>query len=54
MEIRLFNNNAQPLYVITDWEGKTLVEPKGYDKDATSFIAFLDEAKRNFDSKINN
>ncbi|MBC7391250.1 MAG: thioredoxin family protein, partial [Opitutaceae bacterium] len=42
MEIRLFNNNAQPLYVITDWEGKTLVEPKGYDKDATSFIAFLD------------
>ena len=55
MEIRLFNNNAQPLYVITDWEGKTLVEPKGYDKDVNSFIAFLDEAKRNFDSRpVNN
>lgn len=48
LEIRLFNNNAQPLYVIADAEGKSLVEPKSYDKNIASFVDFLEERKRNF------
>lgn len=48
LEITLFNNNAQPLYVIADAEGKSLVEPKSYDKNVQRFVEFLEEGKRNF------
>jgi thiol:disulfide interchange protein len=43
LEIRLFNNNAQPLYVIADENGKALVEPRAFDRDVEAFVRFLDE-----------
>ncbi len=48
LEIRLFNNNAQPLYIITDAEGNQLVEPRSYDSDVDAFVKFLDEGKAKF------
>jgi len=48
LEITLFNNNAQPLYVIADSEGKSLLEPQSYDKNVQRFVEFLEEGKRNF------
>ncbi|AWW00114.1 protein-disulfide reductase DsbD family protein [Arcticibacterium luteifluviistationis] len=47
LEITMFNNNAQPYYVIVDSEGKTLMEPLGYSSEE-EFVAFLDEGKRKY------
>jgi len=47
-QITAFNNNAQPYYVILDGNENLLVTPKAYDLNASTFIAFLDEAKENF------
>lgn len=52
-EIRLFNNNAQPLYVVTDADGKEMVAPRGFDRDVEAFVQFLDEGKKNFADKVN-
>jgi len=48
LEIRLFNNNAQPLYVIADAEGKIIGEPRSYDKDVEAFVRFLDAGMKEF------
>ena len=44
LEITMFNNNAQPYYVIVDSEGNTLMDPLGYSTEE-EFVAFLDEGK---------
>lgn len=36
-----FGVNAQPYYVLQGKDSKVLVEPRGYDRDADSFVAFL-------------
>ena len=50
-QISQFNINAQPYYVLTDHDGKLLVQPKAYDLNADRFVEFLDkgiaEFKRN-------
>lgn len=33
--------NAMPYYIITDYNGNEIVEPRGYDLDVDSFIEFL-------------
>lgn len=49
LQIRRFNNNAQPYYVILDHDEELLVEPKAYDTNIQNFIDFLDSAKSAFD-----
>ena len=45
-QITRFNNNAQPFYVILSPEGELLVEPKAYDLNVDSFVAFLEKGKQ--------
>ena len=48
-QIKEFNVNAQPLYVLMDANGNYLTkEPKSYDKDVKNFVAFLEEGLANF------
>lgn len=49
-QIRKFNNNAQPYYVILDQNEKPLIDPKAYDLDILAFIDFLDKAKAAYKS----
>jgi thiol:disulfide interchange protein DsbD len=51
LEIRLFNNNAQPLYVVTDAELTTWLEPRGFDRDVSAFVSFLEEGKKKYGRK---
>jgi thiol:disulfide interchange protein DsbD len=56
LQIRKYNNNAQPFYLIVnsegelmvDSEGKVLVPPKSYDLNISNFIDFLDSGKKAF------
>ena len=43
-QIRRFNNNAQPFYVILTPEEKLLVEPTAYDLNIDNFALFLDKS----------
>ena len=47
-QIEQFNVNAQPLYVLMDVEGNLLQEPKGYDRNVSHFVSFLEKGKENF------
>lgn len=49
-QIRKYNNNAQPFYVILDSQENLLVQPKAYDLSVESFVTFLDAAKDKFAS----
>lgn len=48
LEIRLFNNNAQPLYVIADPNVETWLEPRAFDRDVQAFVNFLEEGKSKY------
>ncbi len=48
LQVSMFNNNAQPLYVITDHEGSALVKPYAYNEDVAAYISFLDNGKKAF------
>ncbi len=53
LQIRRFNNNAQPYYVVMNPhqpDGKPLIEPRAYDLDIQEFVAFLDEARAAYDA----
>ncbi|MGH7238094.1 MAG: thioredoxin family protein, partial [Candidatus Saccharimonadales bacterium] len=41
-ETTQFDTNSQPLYVITDSNGKVLVPPQGANYSVENYIAFLD------------
>ncbi|MFC4870222.1 protein-disulfide reductase DsbD family protein [Negadavirga shengliensis] len=49
LQIRRFNNNAQPYYVVLDHNEELLAEPKAYDTNIQNFIDFLDGAKSAFE-----
>lgn len=53
LQIRKYNVNAQPYYVLLDGNGNDLAEPTAYDLDVNKFVEFLDEGKKNFKSKKN-
>ncbi len=48
LQIRKFNNNAQPFYVIMNFDEEILIEPNSYDLNISNFISFLDAGKRSF------
>ena len=45
LQIRKYNNNAQPHYCLVDGEGNLLVAPINYDLNPEHFAAFLDSGK---------
>ena len=45
LQIRKYNNNAQPHYCLVDSEGNLLVAPINYDLNPEHFAAFLDSGK---------
>lgn len=47
-QIENYKVNAQPYYVITNTENKTLVKPQAYDLDVQNFIDFLKAGIANF------
>jgi len=52
LQIRKFQNNAQPFYVLLDPNTENpLVEPKAYDLNVQSFINFLDSGTHKYESK---
>ena len=48
LQIRKFNNNAQPFYCLLDHDGKLLVKPKAYDLNPNNFVKFLDQGSKEF------
>lgn len=48
LQITNLNNNAQPFYVLLGNDERVLVPPYGYDKNAESFVRFLESAKTKF------
>jgi thiol:disulfide interchange protein len=53
LQITKLNNNAQPFYVLVGEDERVLVSPYGYDKDAESFVHFLDEGKNKYNELYN-
>jgi thiol:disulfide interchange protein len=54
LQIRRFNNNAQPFYVLIDpHTEKILAQPIGYEMSVPYFIDFLEEGKNNY-NKLHN
>lgn len=52
MEVKRYNRNSQPFYVLLDHEEKMLTpEGKAYDPSIPGFIAFLDQGKKAFEQK---
>ncbi len=48
IQIVNFNKNAQPFYVLIDWQGNVLAKPYEYDPDPDKFIKFLQQGKNKF------
>lgn len=53
LQITNLRNNAQPFYILLGNDERVLVSPYGYDKSVTSFVRFLDNAKKKF-RELNN
>ena len=47
LQIRKWNNNAQPFYVILNPNEELLISPKSYDLNVTNFVKYLDTALEN-------
>ena len=47
-EISMLGTNTQPLYAITDHEGKPLVDPMAFNLNIEEYIKWLDEGLSNF------
>ncbi|MGE4586945.1 MAG: cytochrome c biogenesis protein CcdA [Mangrovibacterium sp.] len=50
-QITRFGVNAQPYYVLLDYEGNLLAEPKAYDLNPDHFVKFLDEGLDTFEQR---
>ncbi|WP_027000902.1 protein-disulfide reductase DsbD family protein [Eisenibacter elegans] len=52
LQVRKFNNNAQPYYCLLDHNGQLLVRPVGYELNISKFNDFLDEGKAAFKQRM--
>jgi thiol:disulfide interchange protein DsbD len=48
-QIKQYNNNAQPYYVILDNDEQVVMNPRAYDLSIEGFTAFLEDAKTRFE-----
>jgi len=48
-QIKQYNNNAQPYYVILDNDEQVVINPRAYDLSIEGFTAFLEDAKTRFE-----
>lgn len=48
LQIRKYNNNAQPFYLIINPDGELLTEPMSYDLNVNNFIAFMQRGLESF------
>jgi thiol:disulfide interchange protein len=48
LQITMFNSNTQPLYAITDAEGRSIVTPVGVELDVDKYLQFLDSGLAGF------
>lgn len=48
LQIRKFNANAQPLYVLIDHEENMLAYPRAYNESITEFVDFLKKGKQTY------
>jgi thiol:disulfide interchange protein len=48
-QIKTYNNNAQPFYVILDNDENLVINPRAYDLSIEGFATFLEEAKTRFE-----
>ena len=48
LQIRRYNTNTQPLYVLVDPDGNTLAEPRGHNLDVEAFRNWLDGGLEKF------
>ncbi len=48
IQIVNFNKNSQPYYVLLDFSGNVLAEPRAYDLDTKEFLDFLKKGKTEF------
>ena len=51
LQIKKYNNNAQPFYVIINSDEELLVEAMAYDLSVSNFMNFLEAGKLAFSSK---
>jgi thiol:disulfide interchange protein DsbD len=51
LQIKKFDNNAQPFYAIISNDEELLLEPKSYDLSISNFISYLDSAKKIYELK---
>lgn len=51
-QIKNYQSNTQPYYVITDYEGNELIEAASYDPDIPKFIDWLDRGKDAFEKEV--
>ena len=47
-QVRNYGKNAQPLYVIQDYDGNDLTKPIGYTPNIESYKSFLKKGINNF------
>lgn len=47
-QIKTYNNNAQPFYIILNNDEQVIVNPRAYDLSIEGFATFLDDAKGKF------
>ena len=50
IQIVNFEKNAQPFYVLIDWQGNILAQPMEYNTNVEDFIKFLETGKAKFKS----
>jgi thiol:disulfide interchange protein len=53
IQIEKFGANAQPFYAILDGDGKSLIPPHAYDLDIDSYIKFLDDGVKVYNTHTN-
>ncbi len=51
LQIRKYNNNAQPFYLLLDSDGELMVQPKAYDLNVNNFVEFLQKGVDAYNGK---
>jgi thiol:disulfide interchange protein len=54
LQTSVFKTNAQPYYVLLDYEGNMLAESRGYDENIPAYVAWLEEGKERYNELYEN